>query len=33
MYRYFKQVAGVGNDNCIYYWQSKGLPDETINSV
>ena len=33
MYRYFKQVAGVGNDNWIYYWQSKGLPDETINSV
>ena len=24
MYRYFKRVAGVGNGNFIYCWQSKG---------
>ena len=33
MYRYFKRIAGVGNDSYIYYWQSKGLSDEKINSV
>ena len=33
MYRYFKRIAGVGNGNYIYYWQSKGLPDERINSI
>ena len=33
MYRYFKRDAGVGNDNYIYYWQSKGLSDEIINSI
>ena len=33
MHRYFKQIAGVGNGNYIYYWQSKGLPDERINSI
>ena len=27
MYRYFKQIAGVGIGNYIYYWQSKGLSD------
>ena len=27
MYRYFKQIAGVGNDSYIYYWQFKGLSD------
>ena len=26
-YRYFKQIAGVVNDNYTYYWQSKGLSD------
>ena len=30
---YFKQIAGVGNGNYIYYWQSKGLSDEKINSI
>ena len=25
--------AGYGNGNYIYYWQSKGLPDEKINSI
>ena len=33
MYRYFKRIAGVGNGNYIYYWQSKGLSDERINSI
>ena len=33
MCRYFKQFAGVGNGNYIYYWQTKGLPDERINSI
>ena len=33
MYRYFKRIAGVGNDSYIYYWKSKGLSDEKINSV
>ena len=32
MYRYFKQIAGVGNGSYIYYWQSKGLSDGKINS-
>ena len=33
MYRYFEWIAGAGNGNYIYYWQSKGLPDERINSI
>ena len=33
MHRYFKQIAGVGNGNYIYYWQFKGLSDERINSI
>ena len=33
MYRYFKQIAGVGNGSYIYYWQSKGLSDRKINSI
>ena len=28
MYRYFKQIAGVGSGDYIYYWKSKGLSDE-----
>ena len=31
--RYFKIIAGVGNGNHIYYWKSKGLSDERINSI
>ena len=31
--RYFKIIAGVGNGNYIYYWKSKGLSDERINSI
>ena len=33
MYRYFKIIAGVGNGSHIYYWKSKGLSDEEINSI
>ena len=33
MYRYFKITAGVGNGSHIYYWKSKGLSDEEINSI
>ena len=30
MYRYFKQVSGVGSSNYIYFWKSRGLSDEII---
>ena len=33
MYRYLKRIVGLGNGNCSYYWQSKGLSDERINSI
>ena len=33
IYRYFKTIAGVGNDSYIYYWKSKGLSDKRINSI
>ena len=33
MHRYFKIVAGLGKVNDIYYWKSKGLSDEGINSI
>ena len=33
MHKYFKTIAGVGNGSYIYYWRSKGLSDERINSV
>ena len=29
----FKRIAGVGNGNHIYYWQSEKLSDEKINSI
>ena len=32
MYRYFNRTAGVGSGNYIYFWKSKGLSDERINS-
>ena len=31
--RYFKVIAGVGNGSYVYYWKSKGLSDERINSI
>ena len=33
MYRYFKKIAGVDSGNYIYFWKSKGLSDERINSA
>ena len=33
MYRYFKRIAGVGSGNYIYFWKSKGLSDEELDSV
>ena len=33
MYRYFKRIAGVGSGNYIYFWKSKGLSEEKINSI
>ena len=33
MYIYFKMIAGVGNGSYIYYWQSKELSNENINSI
>ena len=33
MYRYFKKIRGVGNGEYIYFWKSKYLFDERINSV
>ena len=32
MQRYFKTTAGVGSGNYIYFWKSRGLSDERINS-
>ena len=31
--KYFKRIARFGTGICIYFWQSKGLSDERINSV
>ena len=34
--RYFKKIAGASNGRYVYYvyyWQSEGLSDETINSI
>ena len=33
MYRYFKRIADVGSCNYMYFWKSKGLSDERINSI
>ena len=33
MFRYFKIIFGLGSGNYIYYWKSKGLSDERINSI
>ena len=32
MLRYFKRIAGVGSGNYIYFWKSKGLSDERLDS-
>ena len=33
MYRYFKNIIGVGNGEYIYFWKFKGLSNELINSI
>ena len=33
MYRYFKRIAGIGSGNYIYFWKSKGLFDESFDSI
>ena len=33
MYRYFKRVAGVGSGNYTYFWKSKDLSDEGLDSI
>ena len=33
MYRHFKKIAGVGSGNYIYFWKSKDLSDEMLDSV
>ena len=30
---HFERIVNVGNDNYMYYWKSKGLSDETIDSI
>ena len=32
MQRLFKRIPGAGSVNYIYFWKSKGLSDEVINS-
>ena len=33
IYRYFKRVIGVGTDNYIFFWNSKGLSDENMTTA
>ena len=33
MYRYLKSTASVDSGNYIYFWKSKGLSDEKIDSI
>ena len=33
MQRYFKRIDSDSNANYVYYWKSKGLPDEKVNSI
>ena len=33
MHRYFKRIAGVGSGNYIYFWKSKSLSDERLDSI
>ena len=33
MQKYVLKIVGVGSGNFIYYWKSKGLYDERINSI
>ena len=33
IYRYFERIVGVGSGNYIYFWKSKGLSDERLDSI
>ena len=33
MYRYFKRIAGAGSGDYIYFWKSKDLFDERLDSI
>ena len=33
MYRYFKRISGIVSDSYIYFWKSKGLSDERLDSI
>ena len=33
MNKYFKRISGVCNGEYIYFWKSKALFDESINSI
>ena len=33
MFKYFEIIVGLSSGNYIYYWKSKGLSDERINSI
>ena len=33
MYKYFNRIASVGSGNYIYFWKSKGLSDERLDSI
>ena len=33
MNKYFKSIAGAGSGNYIYFYQSKGLSDERLDSI
>ena len=33
MNRSLKKISGVANGNCIFFWKSKGLSDEHIDSA
>ena len=32
IYRHFRRIIGVGSGNYIYFWKSKGLSDQRLNS-
>ena len=33
MHRYLKRTAGVDSGNYVYFWKSKGLSDERLDSI
>ena len=32
MNKYFKKIGGAASGDYIYFWKSKGLSDESVNS-